>query len=227
MVNKHQTGLVIFGGVAGAGKDTQARLLSERCGWPILVVSEALRATQDPKVLSYIKLGKLVPKDVLQRAVSQMLDKILQSAPSCIIMNGILRSMDNVEVLERLLGKYHLKLEAVFWLKLEKSTVIRRLQNRYICPKCKRIYNLETSPPKNDLICDVDGTPLIKREDDSDLERILRRVKVIESNYPRIKAALARYGRWYDIDANRPVEKIHNEIVGLLHCDKIRVEHSN
>ncbi|MBC7123767.1 MAG: nucleoside monophosphate kinase, partial [Pseudothermotoga sp.] len=92
------------------------------------------------------------------------------------------------------------KLDAVLYLRVSEDVVVKRLTNRRVCPKCGRIYNLLSMPPKNDELCDDCGIRLVQRDDDKE-EVVRNRFKV----YNEMTAPLIDYykkkGTLVEVDA--------------------------
>lgn len=110
-----------------------------------------------------IKAGKLVPDEIVNRIVEVRL-----AEPDCgdgIILDGYPRTLNQAEVLLELLATYGFR-PAVLHLVVDRERIVRRLSGRRICPVCGTLYSLKTHPPKVAGICDLDGTPLVTREDD-------------------------------------------------------------
>ncbi|MCD6301029.1 MAG: nucleoside monophosphate kinase, partial [Staphylothermus sp.] len=95
-------------------------------------------------------------------------------------LDGFPRTINQAKALEKIT-----KIDAVIHIYITEDEAVRRLSNRYICPKCGRVYNLLFNPPKEDLKCDDDGTPLTRRSDDEP-EVIRRRYRIYYETFQPI-----------------------------------------
>ena len=163
-----RTTLILFG-PPGSGKGTQANLLKECLQVPHISTGDMLRdriASGDPlglKVSALMAAGRLVPDEIVNQLVD---DRIAQ--PDCgqgFILDGYPRTIAQAQVMERKLEQSGFA-QVVIHLKVDYTSIIARLTGRRQCPKCGSLYSLTSNPPKQADRCDLDGTPLMIREDD-------------------------------------------------------------
>lgn len=162
---------VILFGAPGSGKGTQARFLQDRFHWLHISTGEMLREHIRAKdeigkrVEDLMKAGQLVTDDLVNSFVEERL-----AQPDCrggVILDGYPRTIGQAEVLLKITA--HLKYRpVVVHLVVDDATIVARLSGRRQCPVCHTIYSNQTHPPKVPGICDNDGTPLIRREDDKE-----------------------------------------------------------
>ncbi len=189
---------IIFFGPPGAGKGTYAGILSERLGLFVLATGDLLREAVERgtelgrKAQKYMLAGELVPDEIIMGVVEEALRS--KDAERGVIFDGFPRTIRQAEMLDALLEKMGRKVDLVVELLASDELVVRRLSSRRVCPKCGRIYNLVSNPPKVDEICDYDGAKLIQRDDDKP-ETILNRLEV----YRRQTAPLLGYYRRKDV----------------------------
>ena len=110
-----------------------------------------------------LRSGKLVPDDMANRLV-----EIRLKQPDCdhgVILDGYPRTVNQAEVLLKIADKGGFR-PAVIHLVVDYEKIVARLSGRRQCPLCGTLYSLTTNPPKVAGICDLDGTPLVTREDD-------------------------------------------------------------
>ncbi len=157
---------IVLLGPPGAGKGTYASYFKEKYCIPHISTGDIFReevakgTELGKKIKEYLDKGLLVPDEIVIEVVRKRL-----SQPDCqrgFILDGFPRTINQAKALDQMT-----KIDAVIHLYVPLEVSIDRLSNRYICPKCNRIYNLKYNPPKNDLKCDYDGTPLIRRSDDT------------------------------------------------------------
>jgi adenylate kinase len=160
-------------GPPGAGKGTQAQHLSSRFGIPQISTGDILRehveegTTLGIRARAYMDRGEYVPDDIV---VSMVMERLSEpDADKGFILDGFPRTVPQAEVLTTALAERDRPLSAVLCFEVGDETAIARLTGRYTCPTCKRTYHVAFSPPENDLVCDLDGTPLVQRSDDDEL----------------------------------------------------------
>jgi len=161
--------LVLFG-PPGSGKGTQAKLLMQCLGIPQISTGDMLREhitagnVLGQEVSGIMRSGALVADEKVNALVEERLAK-----PDCakgFILDGYPRTQQQAEALGRWLVRRDIA-ELVIHLIVDYNSLITRLTGRRQCPHCGTLYNLFSKAPKQDEVCDLDGTKLIIREDDS------------------------------------------------------------
>lgn len=159
-------------GPPGAGKGTQAVVLSEKLKIPHIstgdILREAVRASSDigKKAKSYMDKGELVPDNIVTQIVVERLAK--EDALKGFILDGYPRTKSQAESLSSALGLRGIKIDRALYLKTSVSTIIARLSGRRICSKCNAIYHTKNSPPKKAGVCDKCASGLYQRDDDKE-----------------------------------------------------------
>lgn len=198
-------------GAPGAGKGTQATLLSRDLGLPHVssgdLFREHIRAQTQlgQEARSYLDRGELVPDSI---TVAMVLNRLSDS--DCIpgaILDGFPRTVAQAEALEAALGISGLSIAYVINLHARRETLIQRLSGRWMCRSCGASYHTEFNPPKHAAHCDECGAELYQRQDDSP-ETVAHRLDV----YTRQTAPLQSYyrdrGTLVDIDGERGIDDV-------------------
>jgi adenylate kinase len=207
-------GPVLLLGAPGVGKGTQAKRLVEEFGIPQISTGDLLRDHRDRKtelgVLAeeLMAKGQLVPDEMVNQMVAARL-----MAPDCehgYILDGFPRTLPQAEWLDRQLVAYMLPVVAIA-ITVDERVLLERITGRRISRNgC--IYNIYTNPPKELGFCDIDGSPLEQRPDDTE-EVFYERMK---SFYGKTHAVIEYYrehgGRFAEVDGDRPVEDVTNSI---------------
>lgn len=164
-------------GCPGAGKGTQAKVLTEKFHIPQISTGDMLRAAIQAgsplglKVKSIMDAGKLVPDDVMIELVKSRIQ-----APDCqkgFLLDGFPRTIPQAEALRA----HHVYLDYVIEIHVADETIIRRLSGRRIHPGSGRIYHVIFNPPKIDGQDDLTGESLEQRPDDHE-DTIRQRLEV-------------------------------------------------
>ncbi|HTG46322.1 MAG TPA: adenylate kinase [Actinomycetota bacterium] len=194
----------VFIGLPGAGKGTQARILSERLEIPQISTGDTLREQVQEgthlgiEARTYMDRGEYVPDGVIIRMVQERLQE--PDAAKGFILDGFPRTVAQADALEEALESAGTPLRAVMRFTISDPLAIRRITGRFTCPTCKRTYHAEWKPPANDTLCDVDGTPLEKRNDEDELT-VKRRLAVYREQTAPLESYYERRGLLRTVDA--------------------------
>jgi adenylate kinase len=174
---------LIFLGPPGAGKGTQAKILSGSLGIPQISTGDILRAAvknQTPmgvRAQSYMDSGGLVPDDVVVGIVQERLAEA--DCQQGFILDGFPRTVAQAEALDAMLAVASRGIDHVVCIDVEREELIERLVGRRVCGSCGRGYHVAFDPPAVAELCDVCGTQLLQRADDTQ-ETVVRRLEVYE-----------------------------------------------
>ena len=209
----------VFLGLPGAGKGTQARILSERLDIPQISTGDILREhVQEGSRLgiearTYMDRGEYVPDDLVVRMVEERLGE--SDASKGFILDGFPRTVRQAQALEVALAELGTPLTAVVKFTISDPTAIRRITGRYTCPSCKRTYHQEWKPPANDLACDVDGTPLEKRNDEDELT-VKRRLAIYREQTEPLERYYEARGLLREVDAEALMDSVSEGMLAAL-----------
>jgi len=210
--------LVIFG-PPGAGKGTQAKMLSERLGIPHIATGdmfrEAVKAGTELGRLAkqYMDRGELVPDNIVIGLVEERLRQ-----PDCskgFILDGFPRTVKQAEALDDVLAKLGIGLDAVINLEVGEDEVIKRLSLRRTCKKCGAVYHLIFNPPREDERCDRCGGPLYQRDDDKE-ETVRNRLKVYRQQTKPLLDYYRQRGLLRDVDGEKPIDEVFAEVLSHI-----------
>jgi adenylate kinase len=209
----------IFLGAPGAGKGTQAELLSLKLNIPHISTGDILRdevkkgTLLGEKVMVFMSKGELVPDGLILEVVKKRLEE--QDCEKGFILDGFPRTQVQAESLDRLLNGISKKIDGVIKIRVSDETIIKRLSARLVCELCGADYNLETRPPKEAGRCDLCGGELEQRVDDN-REVILKRLEV----YVRLTQPLESYyqgqGKLIEIDGEKDKKLVLEEILKVI-----------
>ena len=159
-------------GAPGAGKGTQAVLISEKLGVAHIASGDLFRQEQASgselgKIAkSYMEKGLLVPDEI---TVKMILGRI--AAPDCargFLLDGFPRTLEQAKALDKALSKQGKSINIVLYIKVSTGELLKRLSGRWICRNCQAPYNVVDLPPKVSGKCDQCGGELYQRPDDTE-----------------------------------------------------------
>ncbi len=162
---------LIFVGPPASGKGTQAKKVAARLGVPHISTGDMLReavAAQTPvgrKADAVMKAGGLVSDEIVIGIIEERFAK-----PDCrkgFLLDGFPRTVPQAEALDRLTEKMGLPVQAVVHIDVPDAVCVERITGRRGCPKCNAGYHVKFIPPKKPDTCDVCGTALVQRPDDT------------------------------------------------------------
>ena len=182
---------IVLLGPPGAGKGTQAVRLAERYEVPHVSTGDILRFVVAWKTeigllaKSYMDEGELVPDDLVLELLRIRLAQ--DDARVGFVLDGFPRTLPQAEALDKILAEIGHAIDVALDLRVPTELIVLRLSARASCPTCGRTYNLLASPPKEDMICNRDGSPLFQRDDDRP-EVITQRLGVFQrQTFPLVK----------------------------------------
>jgi adenylate kinase len=209
----------VFLGLPGAGKGTQARVLSERTGIPQISTGDILRDhVQEGTGLgiqarTYMDRGEYVPDVLVIRMVQDRFRE--PDASKGFILDGFPRTVPQAEALEQVLAAAETPLDAVLRFTISDATAVRRITGRSTCPACKRTYHALWSPPLAPGVCDFDGVALEKRSDEDELT-VKRRLAIYRLQTAPLEAFYRDRGLLLDIDAEAPAATVSERMFSAL-----------
>jgi adenylate kinase len=210
---------LILMGPPGAGKGTQAERLVDDFDLPYYATGDILRAAVKEltkvgrEAKEYMDRGDLVPDELICRVVMERVDS--EEAADGFLLDGFPRTVPQAETLEGALDNRGKELTAALLIDAGDEEVIRRLSGRRICVKNQHVYHVEFDPPKNEGVCDQDGSRLIQRDDDKP-ETIKKRLEVYHAqtkpliDYYDSRSNLRRF------DGSRTPSEVHDHIRATL-----------
>jgi adenylate kinase len=205
---------LVFLGPPGAGKGTQAKLLSKEHGIPHLSTGDVLReamAKGTPTGLrakEFVDKGYLVPDEVVDALVRERLER----ARDRFLLDGYPRNESQADELDRMLQQLRTSLTSVIYIHVADETLVKRVSSRRSCSKCGEVYHLEAKPPKRADTCDACGTKgLVQRKDDR-AEVVRERLTVYHKNTAPLVERYKAKGllRW--IDGDRPIDAVGRDV---------------
>ena len=157
---------IIFFGAPGAGKGTQAEIVSKKLDIPTIstgnIIREAIKNGTEMglSAKSYIDAGKLVPDEVVIGIIKDRLDK--DDCKNGFILDGFPRTIPQAKALDEM----GVKIDVVLNVEVSDEDIVKRMSGRRTCPKCGSTYHIEFNPTKTEGVCDNCGTELTVRKDD-------------------------------------------------------------
>ncbi len=210
---------VVLLGPPGAGKGTQAKIISENFGLIHISSGDLFREnlknqTELGKLAQiYMNKGELVPDEVTIGMIKDRLQR-----PDCAkgaLLDGFPRTPPQAEALGLLLESLKAKVNCVPYIAVPAEVLIERLSGRWSCRAQGHVYHEKYNPPKVAGVCDIDGSELYQRDDDK-AETVKKRISVyFEQTSPLIDYYLKK-GLLEEFDGTKSIEEVSIKLLEVI-----------
>ena len=210
---------LILLGPPGAGKGTQAKMLTEKFLIPQISTGDILRAAvkdgtpMGRKAREYMDAGGLVPDEVVVGIVRDRLQE--SDCGNGFILDGFPRTVAQADALHASLQNMGKKLDRVISLEVDTEALVERLTGRRACKVCGRGYHLKFDPPAETGICDTCGGELFQRDDDQE-ETIRKRLQVYTDQTAPLISYYRAAGVLMELDGMQPIPQVQEKMLTLL-----------
>lgn len=210
---------VILLGPPGAGKGTQAKLISEKFSIPHISTGDIFRANIKEKTplgmeaKRYIDNGQLVPDEVTIGIVKDRLTK--DDCDNGFLLDGFPRTVAQAEALDEFLKGINKDLDVALLIKVPEEFILERMTGRRVCTSCGASYHIRFNPPKIEGKCDICDNELIQRKDDTEAT-VKERLEVYsKQTYPLINYYKDN-GIISEVDGTEAIDKVFENISNIL-----------
>jgi adenylate kinase len=210
---------VMVGG-PGAGKGTQAMLLAERLGLMHLSSGDLFRdnikrqTALGKKAKTYMDKGALVPDDMTVAMIEERMAQ--DDAAAGVVLDVFPRTRAQAEALDKMLAKRGAHVDQALFVDVDREEVVRRLSGRWLCSKTSdHVYHSIAKPPKVAGKCDIDGAPLVQRDDDKP-ETIRAR---LEQQLPPMYEVVDYYkenGRLSTVNGEKSINEVSDALLRAI-----------
>jgi adenylate kinase len=211
--------LLVLLGAPGAGKGTQAPVLSAELGLPTVATGELFRAEARAgtplglEARGYMERGELVPDEVTVRLLLDRLDR--RDARNGAILDGFPRTRSQAESLDAALAERGGGIDAALLIEVPDEELVRRMSGRWICEAQGHPYNVDTNPPREPGRCDIDASALIQRADDR-VEVVRARLAAQLGALAEVVAHYREHGLLRSVDGMRPVDEVSRALLDAI-----------
>ncbi len=210
---------IVLVGPPGAGKGTQAQLLSSDLAVPKISTGEIFRSNVShgtplgKEAKKYMDAGDLVPDEV---TIGMVRDRLAEGdARDGFLLDGFPRTVRQAEVLDDMLEDMGQDLDLVLELVVDEDEVVRRLSGRRTCRSCEHVWHLDFDPSTREGICDHCGGELFQRDDDRS-ETVRHRLEVYADQTAPLVGYYADVGLLVGLDATGPVDDVTDRAIAAL-----------
>ncbi|HUW46920.1 MAG TPA: adenylate kinase [Dehalococcoidia bacterium] len=210
---------VIMLGAPGAGKGTQADILSQEMDLPHIASGDLFRQALEERTKvgllakSYMDRGELVPDEV---AIKMILERINQ--PDCTsgcLLDGFPRTLHQAKVLDEAFRGQGKTIDKAIYIEVPNEELVKRLSGRWLCRVCQTPYHIINSPPKTPEKCDKCGGELYQRSDDRE-ETVKDRLSIFFAQTVPILDYYKKQGKLIRVNGNLGIQGVAGEIISAL-----------
>ena len=211
--------ILLLVGAVGAGKGTQAGILSRELGLVHLASGNLFRAALaagtplGEEAREYMEGGELVPDEL---TIAMFMEELARPAAGAgAILDGFPRTVGQAKALDDTLAANGERIRAVLYIEVPTEALIRRVAGRWVCPQCGTPYHEDTDPPRVPGRCDLDGTTLTQRDDDrpevvrARLEKQVKPMLEVVDHYERA-------GVVHRLDGTQRIEAVTDAILAAV-----------
>ena len=210
---------IIMLGAPGAGKGTQADILSKEMNLPHIASGDLFRQALEERTeigllaKSYMDKGELVPDEV---AIKMILEKINQ--PDCTsgcLLDGFPRTLHQAKFLDEALKGQGKTIDKAIYIEVPNEELVKRLSGRRLCRVCQTPYHIISAPPKTPEKCDKCGGALYQRSDDRE-ETVKERLSIFFTQTVPILDYYKKQGKLIKVNGNLGIQRVAREIIAAL-----------
>lgn len=193
-------------GAPGAGKGTQAEILSRKLSIPTISTGNILRAAMKNgtpvglKAKEYVESGKLVPDEVIIGIIGERLAEA--DCANGYILDGVPRTIPQAEALEA----NNIDIDCALSIEVQDATIVDRMSGRRTCKNCSATFHIVSNPPKAEGVCDFCGGELGIRKDDAP-ETVKARLDVYHAETEPLKDFYEKRGKLKVVEGQPTIEQ--------------------
>ncbi|GAA0116393.1 adenylate kinase [Clostridium senegalense] len=210
---------IILLGPPGAGKGTQAKSISNKYSIPHISTGDIFRKNISEKTplgieaKSYIDKGQLVPDKLTIDIVQDRLEH--EDCKNGFLLDGYPRTVSQAEALKNFLSEKGEKLDTALLIDVQKEFIIDRMTGRRVCPDCGASYHVKFNPTKVEGKCDICGSVVIQRADDTE-STVKDRLDVYETQTQPLIEYYKNQGLLSTVDGTQSIDDVFKDICGVL-----------
>jgi adenylate kinase len=210
---------VVILGAPGAGKGTQADILSHQMNLPHIASGDLFRQALEEQTevgllaKSYMDKGELVPDEITIRMILERIDRP-DCASGC-LFDGFPRTLHQAQVLDRAFQEQGKSIDKAIYIEVPTEELVGRLSGRWLCRNCQTPYHAISSPPEVPGKCDKCGGELYQRADDKE-ETVKERLKVFFAQTVPILDYYEKQNKLVRVNGNLGIQGVAREIISVL-----------
>ena len=210
---------IVLLGPPGAGKGTQAKSISNRYSIPHISTGDIFRkniSEETPlgiEAKQYIDNGQLVPDEV---TINMVKDRLTwEDCKNGYLLDGFPRTVAQAEALQEFLDSRNENLDTALCIEVPSSFILERMTGRRVCPSCGASYHVKFNPPTKAGVCDVCGSDIVQRKDDTE-ETVSERLEVYERQTQPLIDFYKEKNLLSTVDGTKAINEVFEGICDIL-----------
>jgi len=210
---------IVLLGPPGAGKGTQAKVLSRKLNLVHISTGDILRqnvserTTLGIQAKGFMEKGALVPDELVKQMLANRIDQ--PDVEKGFILDGYPRNVNQARALDQMLTERNMDIGFVFYLETSEAVIIQRLSGRLVCTLCGENFHIKNMPPKVVMTCDNCGSRLYQRSDDK-TETIKRRLEIYRQDSAPVIEYYRQQKKLFRVDSDEEAEAVLEKIARLI-----------
>ena len=216
---------ILLIGAPGAGKGTQAEKLSQLLGIRHVASGDLFQKAFEEqtelglKARAYVDLGELVPDEMTIPMVLRHIEE--PESMQGVVLDGFPRTLAQAQALDAEMQQINRQIDLVIYLKVSRGELLKRLAGRVFCRANSHVYNVDLHPPKVAGVCDLDGSKLYQRPDDTG-EAVRRRLVVFSNEANQVLDYYKKQNKLREVDGNQSIDQVQAMILNEINDYKER-----
>jgi adenylate kinase len=208
--------ILILLGPPGAGKGTQATLVSQGAGVAHVATGDLFRENirnqteLGMQAKAFVDRGALVPDELTVRMLLDRLDR--PDTQKGVLLDGFPRTVDQARALDEALKERSQAVDQVLYINVGEEEVVRRLAGRWTCRQCGAVYHQVFSPPKQPGRCDQCGGELYQRDDDKP-ETVRNRLTVFNQQTAPLIDYYKKQGKLLEVNGEQEADAVGRDLL--------------
>lgn len=210
---------IIMLGAPGAGKGTQAKMISKKYDIPHISTGDIFRANikneteLGKEAKKYMDQGLLVPDELV---VNLVVDRLMEDdTKRGYILDGFPRTIPQAEALTDALKEHDEEIDYAVNVEVPDGVIIERMSGRRACVNCGGTYHVVFNPTKEEGVCDACGGKLILREDDAP-ETVKKRLDVYHEQTQPLIDYYTEQNKIVEVDGTLEMAEVFEAITKIL-----------
>ena len=210
---------IVLLGPPGAGKGTQAKSISNRYSIPHISTGDIFRkniSEETPlgiEAKTYIDNGQLVPDEV---TINMVKDRLTwEDCKNGYLLDGFPRTVAQAEALQEFLASRNESLDTALSIEVPSEFILERMTGRRVCPSCGASYHVKFNPPAKAGVCDVCGSDIVQRKDDTE-ETVSERLEVYERQTQPLIDFYNNKNLLSTVDGTKAINEVFESICSIL-----------
>lgn len=210
---------IVLLGPPGAGKGTQAKSISNRYSIPHISTGDIFRKNISEgtplgiEAKSYMDKGQLVPDEV---TINMVKDRLTwEDCKNGYLLDGFPRTVAQAEALQEFLASRNESLDTALSIEVPSEFILERMTGRRVCPSCGASYHVKFNPPAKAGVCDVCGSDIVQRKDDTE-ETVSERLDVYERQTQPLIDFYNDKNLLSTVDGTKAINEVFESICSIL-----------